>query len=73
MYRNDLIKGAMAEKGLRVEDVAREANLSITTVSFIRNGDQNVKLQSLKAVADVVGLSMEQLFTPKPEAAPALR
>lgn len=70
MYRNDLIKGAMAEKGLRVEDVARESGLSTTTVSFIRSGDPNVKLQSLKAVAEVVGLTMPQLFEPKQEAEP---
>jgi transcriptional regulator with XRE-family HTH domain len=66
MYPNEKIKGAMAEQGLTVDDVAREAGLSTTTVSSIRNGKVTVMLPTLKSVAGVLGFDVEIRFIPKP-------
>jgi transcriptional regulator with XRE-family HTH domain len=65
MYQNNLIKGAMAEHDLTVEEVARMTGLNATTISFVRNGKENIMLRTLKAVADAVGLEMEIRLTPK--------
>ena len=65
MYQSELIKGAMAEQGLRVEDVAKLSGLSTTTVSFIRNGKLNVKLPSLQKVADALDLELVVKFEKK--------
>lgn len=69
MYPNEKIKGAMAEQGLTVDDVAREAGLSTTTVSSIRNGKETVMLPTLKSVAGVLGFDVEIRFIPKPDTA----
>lgn len=65
MYRNDLIKGAMASHDLTIERLATRAGLSPATVSAIRNGRENVLLHSLKAVAEAVGFEVEINFVPK--------
>lgn len=65
-YRNDLIKGAMAERDLQVKDVADMAGVSVTTVSTIRMGNP-VTLSSLISVARALRLDMALLFTPRPE------
>jgi transcriptional regulator with XRE-family HTH domain len=67
MYPNEKIKGAMAEQGLTVDDVAREAGLSTTTVSSIRNGKETVMLPTLKSVAGVLGFNVEIRFIPRTE------
>ena len=65
MYRNDLIKGAMASHDLTIERLASSAGLSPATVSAIRNGRPNVTLHSLTAVAEAVGFEVEINFIPK--------
>lgn len=70
-YRNDLIKGAIAAKDLDNKKVADLAGVSEGTVSSIRNGSVNVTLTSLMAVASALDLTMQQLFEPKEETAPA--
>ncbi|MET0625725.1 MAG: helix-turn-helix transcriptional regulator [Pyrinomonadaceae bacterium] len=71
MYRNDLIKGAMAAHDLTLERLATRAGLSPATVSAIRNGRENVTLHSLTAVAEAVGFVVEINFIPKREPATA--
>jgi transcriptional regulator with XRE-family HTH domain len=70
-YRNDLIKGAIAAKDLDNKKVAELAGVSEGTVSSIRNGSVNITLTSLMAVADALGLTMQELFEPRQENAPA--
>lgn len=65
MYRTDLINGAMGAQRLTNEKVAEKAGLAVRTVSAVRNGDPSVRLPTLKAIADALGLSMEALFTPQ--------
>lgn len=66
MYRTDLINAAMGAQRMTNPQLAQKADLDPTTISKIRNGDPKVKLPSLSAVAVALGLSMEELFTPKP-------
>jgi transcriptional regulator with XRE-family HTH domain len=71
MYRVDLINAAMGAKRLTNESLGELTGLSAKTISFVRNGDPNVKLPTLRAVADALGLTMSELFEPREEAAPA--
>lgn len=64
MYRDDLIRQAMAAQRKTNEIVATEAGISTKTVSDIRNGRSSVGLPKLKLVADVLGLEMRELFEP---------
>ncbi|MDX6696066.1 MAG: Cro/C1-type DNA-binding domain [Blastocatellia bacterium] len=70
LYGNELIKGAMAEQELTVADVAEITGLSPTTISFVRNGKENVKLPTLKKIADALDLQLIVRFE-KREAARA--
>ena len=64
-YRNDLIKGAMAANDITVEALCGLTGLAPDTLRRVRNGEPNITLTSLMAVADALGLSLEELFTPK--------
>ena len=66
-YRNDLIKGAMAANDITVDSLSKTIDLSADTLRRIRNGEVNITLTNLIVVADALGLSMQDLFTPKPE------
>lgn len=69
-YRSDLIKGAMAAQEVTREKLAEKTKLSPDTLSRIRNGEVHITLIHLMTVADALGLSMKDLFEPKPEAEP---
>jgi transcriptional regulator with XRE-family HTH domain len=71
-YRNDLIKGAMAQKDINKVRLAELTGLSADTLRRIRQGEVNVTLSNLMAVADALGLTMQELFEPKEENAPAV-
>lgn len=72
-YRTDRIRQAMAgkEPPMTSEDLAARSGQSRTTVSKILGGSPNIRLESLRAVADALDLSMQELFEPKEEAAPS--
>jgi transcriptional regulator with XRE-family HTH domain len=72
MYRTDLINAAMGAKRLTNDSLGEMAGIAPKTVSGVRNGDPNVKLPTLKAVADALGLTLEQLFESKPESTQAM-
>lgn len=61
MYRDDLIRMAMAKKGITGDQLAIQAGLSRPTISAIVNG-KPVTLESLKAVGDVLGFQFHELF-----------
>ena len=71
MYPNQQIKGAMAEKGLTVEQLASKSGLAFGTVSAIRNGKPNVKLSSLLAMADALDFEVEIRLNQKSTAQPS--
>ena len=61
-YRVDLINAAMGARRLTNDVVAEKAGIAPKTVSAVRNGDPNVKVLTLAAVASAVGLTMEEVF-----------
>jgi transcriptional regulator with XRE-family HTH domain len=65
-YRADLIRAAKAAQKKTLEDLANATGLNPNTISDICNGKENPELQSLKKVADALGLSMELLFSKQP-------
>ena len=65
-YRNDLIKGAMAEKDITKDRLKELTGLSTDTLRRIRQGETNITLTNLIAVAEALDLSMQKLFEPKP-------
>lgn len=64
VYRDDLIRGAMAAQTppLTNEALAEKAKLATGTVSAIRNGSANILLSSLVAVAQALEIELGQLF-----------
>jgi transcriptional regulator with XRE-family HTH domain len=62
MYRSDLIVKAMENQGKTNESLAHETGLSHATVSAVRNGNEQVRLETLNAIADALGLDMGELF-----------
>ena len=62
--RADLINTAMGEQGKTNESLAKAAGLSHATISAIRNGEENVRLLSLKKAARALNLRVEIRFVP---------
>ena len=56
----------MAAQDLSLGDVAQQANLNIKSVMAVRKGSPNVGLLTLKAVLDVLGLTLHEVSAPKP-------
>lgn len=65
MYDPQVIDRAIASQHLSNEKVAVSAGLSSGTVSSIRNGEENIRLPSLKRVANALGYEVEIRFVPK--------
>lgn len=62
-YRTDLINAAIGAKRDTNEGVAKRAEVSVPTVSRVRNGDPNVGYVTLKRVVEAVGLTVAQVST----------
>jgi transcriptional regulator with XRE-family HTH domain len=65
MYRAELINAAMEEQGKTNESLAHAAGLSHATISAIRNGEENVRLLSLKKTAKALKFRVEIRFVPE--------
>ena len=65
MYNSQIINRAIEDRHLTNEKVAVNAGLSSRTVSSIRNGEENIRLPSLKRVANALGYEVEIRFVPK--------
>lgn len=61
-YRDDKLRGAQGALRLTISEIAEKAQLSTPTVSAVLNGEANVKLTTLKAVAAVLNIEMSSLF-----------
>jgi len=71
MYDAEMLNQAMENQQLTNEKLAVRADLSASTVSSIRNGEENVRLLSLKKAANALNLQVEIHFVPKSEIATA--
>lgn len=67
MYRDDLIRAAMGAQNMSQGALAEKSDLNPNTISAICRGKERIEIPTLKKVADALGLSMQELFTPKPE------
>lgn len=63
-YRNDLIKGKMAELGETVESLSKKTGLSAFTISRARQAG-NLSVETLRQIADALDLPMSDLFKEK--------
>jgi|SRR6266567_731354 len=66
-YRADRVRAEMAAQELSLEEVANRANLNVKSVMAVRKGASNIGLLTLKAVLDALGLTLREVFEPKPE------
>ncbi len=64
MYRTDVINAAIEEQGKTNESLAHAAGLSHATISAIRNGEENIRLLSLKKAANALNLRVEIRLVP---------
>jgi transcriptional regulator with XRE-family HTH domain len=62
MYRDDLLRSAAAVQNRNISNVAELTGLTRVTVSLILKGKPDIKLPTLKVVADALGVSMHDLF-----------
>ena len=58
MCSPELLNAAMGARRLTNKQVAAKAHLATATVSAIQSGEPKIRLPSLKAIADAVGLEM---------------
>ncbi len=65
MYRDDKIRAKQAELDWSNEVLAEEAHLNVNTITAIRRG-QNVKIHTLEKVVTALGLTLAEVFEPKP-------
>jgi len=63
MYRDDLIRAAKAAQKKTLDALAQDTGLNPNTISDICNGKQNPELNSLKKVAEALGLDLETIFS----------
>lgn len=68
MYRADLIRAEMGRQNLSRAALAAKARLNVNTVSAICRGKERVEVPTLARVAGSLGLTMQQLFEPSPQA-----
>jgi transcriptional regulator with XRE-family HTH domain len=71
-YDAQTINEAMEAMGLTNEKLGVKADVAARTVSVIRNGDENVRLQTLKKVAGALKLKVVIRFEPEPDAETAM-
>jgi len=68
MYRNDLIRAALVNGGTKSRAAfARNTGISINTVDKIWHGKTNIALRHLIKVCDTLGITLQEVFTPKPQ------
>lgn len=64
MYRSDILRAEKAAQKETIETLANSTGLNPNTISDILNGKaKNPELNSLKKIADALGLTMESIFS----------
>lgn len=59
------VRALRQQKGLSQEKLAELANLHRTYISSVELGERNVSLKNIQALADALGVSLEELFIKK--------
>jgi len=68
MYDNGLLLAEKGRQRLTNKEIAEKARRSVPTVTNVLNGDPNVSVDTLEAVAGALGVHLSKLW-PKSEAA----
>ena len=55
------VKIARVKKGMTIQQLAKEAGMSVTTISRLERGASNARIFSLKKIADVLGIDVQTL------------
>jgi transcriptional regulator with XRE-family HTH domain len=61
-YRNEKIRGKMAELGFTIETLSQKTGISQKTITNVRNG-LNTNVETLSAIAEALEIPMSELFT----------
>jgi transcriptional regulator with XRE-family HTH domain len=65
VYRDDLIRAAMAAKRISNDELAELSGVSRTSVARLRSGSsENPTVQNLAAIAKVLDIPLHELFVP---------
>ena len=62
MFDATNLRVAMARKNVTIKDVARQAGLSVPSVSFLLKGKGNPRMSTLLAIARVLDCEASDLF-----------
>ncbi|MBK8810686.1 MAG: helix-turn-helix domain-containing protein [Acidobacteria bacterium] len=62
-YRADIIRAEKAAQNKTLEDLSAATGLNPNTIAEICKGKENLELNSLRKVADALGLDMQLLFS----------
>lgn len=57
------IKQLCKEKGLKMEELAKEVGITRTSLSLIQNGKMNTTMENYNKIAEKLGVSFVELFT----------
>jgi transcriptional regulator with XRE-family HTH domain len=69
-YRDDLLRAEKGRLNWTDQDIADRSGLSVPTVRSILRGEANVLFKNVEKVTLALGLTMQQVCSPKSEAAP---
>lgn len=67
LYRSDLIRAEIAARRLTLRQLGKMCGLTATTLSFVINDFEGVKVKTLAAIANALNIKMSDLFTPIPK------
>ena len=59
------VRALRQQKGISQERLAELANLHRTYISSVELGERNVSLKNIQALADALGVSLQELFADK--------
>jgi transcriptional regulator with XRE-family HTH domain len=68
-YRDDLLRAEKGRLDWTDQDIADRAGLSVPTVRTILRGETNVLFVNVEKVAHALGLTMQQVCSPRSEPA----
>lgn len=56
------VKIARVKANMTISDLAKQAKMSVTTISHLERGIGNVRMLSLQKIANVLGVEVESLL-----------
>ncbi len=69
LYRDDKIRAVLAARKMTGQDLADAAGVGRGSIHLICKGQPDVKLSTLKKIADALEMSLQELVEPREQAA----